>query len=387
MRFLLIAPERRDLSDSSGLSRECMAQRDREGGDSLDLVYRHLEQDFESRFVTREEAQGQDASGLPIGDVRIKRLRRYESMSNVVWALLIETAFDTSALDGSTGRLEDELSAIASEILARSGCRPLLWVSRTLVQTSEPLAHNEERFHNWLDRSHERGRPPAPAFVVEDGTFTVGWGNNLLRGRNPDALLELAEASLVLAQIVWSHVHALSEAAGDALFAGLELARTGAGASERNFADGVERLTEELVIQNMLADEFMHNNQGASLSTQILDTWGFRTFQASTGRRIEDLRGMASDLRARQQNRYQRTVEWILIAIGMVALLDVAVGAVQLAFAGGVTAVPGSGSSSSLLRAIRAFGADGALLFSATSVMALLAGVLAVMRKLRSERR
>lgn len=388
MRFLLIAPERRDPY-SEGLRSPAQFERVTSGPvDATGLIYRHLEQDFDSPYVRRValdcgSAGSQQLSGI---DISVERVRRYESVCGVVWSVLIDVEMAPESLGASTGALEDELSVLAERILTELGSGGLLWVSRTLVHATTPVDSAVEAFHVWLERSDESGRPPGPTYLVDDGTFTVGWGNNLLHGSNPDALLELVEASLILAQILWAHVHELSEAAAKSLLNGIDVTRRGRRAGQRAFTTGVERLTEQLGILHMLTDEFTHNNQGASISTRILEVWDFGAFQDSTRRRIEDLRGMAHDLRARQQSRYQRTVEWTLIIIGMVALLDVAVGAIQLAFAGGVTEVPGSGARVSFLRVVRAFGADSALLVSLILVGALVVGILVAMNHLRSDK-
>jgi hypothetical protein len=389
MRFLLVAPE--DPSDvlrPQGRRGTRRAVRAGERDQVDDLLYRHLEQEYVSSLVEREDlsarAGSRAAHTLMGGEVRVLQVRRYRCLDSVIWTALVEAPMGV-LLDGPTAALEEELSGLAATVFSEHGCRRLLWVSRTLVH--DDADGPDRSFRSWLERSHEQGRPSAPAYVVDDGEFTIGWGNNVLRGRRPDALLELIEASLVLAQILWSHVHGLSEAAGEALLSGIALGSGRDRRGGRAFAAHVETLSEELGIQHMLTDEFTHNNQGAFLSRRILETWGFSAFQDSTRRRIADLRGMASDIRARQNVSYQRTVEWILISIGLVAVLDVAVGTVQLAFSGGVTDVPGEGSALALLTTVRGLGADVALLVSLAVVSTLVVATLAVVTRLRDDRR
>jgi hypothetical protein len=301
--------------------------------------------------------------------------------------MIVESDADVP-LEGSTAALELDLSEFAVATLGVLSAGDLLWVSRTLVHVDADGERGRAlTFRGWLEHAHEQGRPTAPAYVVDDAEFTIGWGNNLLRGRRPDAILESVEASLVLAQMLWSHIYGLSEAAAGSLMAGIALQSGADRRAGRVFAADVERLSHELSLQQMLSDEFTHNNQGASLSTPILDAWGFPDFQRSTRRRIADLRVMAGDLRSRQQTLYQRTVEWVLVAIGVVALLDVAVGAVQLAFAGGVTEVPGQGSTLGFLETIRGLGADAALLVGLAAVSVLVAAVLVVISRLREDGR
>lgn len=388
MRFLLIAPEHRDPCGDDARSEVGLGRHQTARASSSGLVYEHLEQDFTSPFIERAALDCADVGLQQLAgtDVHVERVRRYESVCGVVWSVLIDIEMGPELLGPSTGALERQLSALAERVLTELGCDSLLWVSRTLVHQETPGSSESAAFHSWLERTDDSGHPAGPSFVVDDGAFTVGWGNNLLFGKDPDALLELVEASLVLAQFLWAHVYELSEAAAAALLTGIAIAQRSSRAAQRSFTADVERLTEELGIQHMLTDEFTHNNQGASISTRILEVWGFGPFQESMRRRIEDLRGMAQDLRARQQSRYQRTVERVLIIIGMVALLDVAVGAIQLAFAGGVTEVPGSGEAVSVLRSVRTFGADGALLLALGSVGVLVLGILVAMGRLRSDR-
>jgi hypothetical protein len=390
MRFLLVAPE-----DPSIVLRLSPGQRRSRGatpaadGTQVDaLLYRHLEQEYVSSLVERQDLEAPAgfpaANALLGGEVSVLQVRRYRCLDSVIWTAVIE-APTADLLDGPTAGVEEALSSLATAVFSQHGCGRLLWVSRTLVHDD---AHGPDRsVRGWLERSHEQGRPSAPDYVVDDGEFTIGWGNTLLRGRCPDALLELVEASLVLAQILWSRVHGLSEAAGDALLTGIALGHGRDRRGGRAFAGRVESLSEELGIHHMLTDEFTHNNQGAILTTRILETWGFSAFQDSTRRRIADLRGMASDIRTRQNVSYQRTVEWILIAIGLIAVLDVAVGTVQLAFSGGVTDVPGEGSTLALLTTIRGLGADVALLVGLAVVSLLVVATLAVVTRLRDDGR
>ena len=387
MRFLLIAPERRELGDwkrtgSPGGTRA----RDSVGPSGL--LYLHLEQEYRSKYLepTVPELPSDSAQRLADEGIHLEWIRRYSSPSGIVWSLLVDVAFD-AALVGSTAELEEYLSCLAARILPDVGSKGLLWVSRTLIVKTGGPEHLLEAFAGWLERSHEDGRPTEPTYAIDRASFTVGWGNNLLCGCDPDTLLEVVETSLVVAQFLWAHVHALSVGASDSLVAGISLGRDGGREVEVNFFDRVELLTEELGIEHMLADEFTHGNQGAAIALRILRAWGFDEFQESTRRRILDLRGLAGDLRARRQGVYQRTVEWVLIIIGMVALLDVAVGSIQLAYAGGTTVIPGSDQSVSLLGLVRRVGADGSLLIGLIAVVIMLAVVAALVASIRTDRR
>ena len=390
MRFLLVAPEDPRIDDGAARARA----RDRlpipTAMRSPGLLYKDLEEDYVSALVECVELEvprTPSTHALSDGDARVVRVRRYRSVAGVVWTTIVESDADVP-LEGPTTRLESELSELAVSALGVHGAGDLLWVSRTLIHVdADGERDRAPTFRGWLERTHEQGRPTAPAYVVDDAEFTIGWGNNLLRGRRPDTILESVEASLVLAQMLWSHIHGLSGAAAASLMAGIALQPGADRRAGRVFAADVERLSHELGIQHMLTDEFTHNNQGASLSALILEDWGFPDFQRSTRRRIADLRAMAGDLRSRQQTLYQRTVEWILITIGMVALLDVAVGAVQLAFAGGVTEVPGDGSTLGFLETIRGLGADATLLVGLAAVGVLVVAVLVVITRLREDGR
>lgn len=81
---------------------------------------------------------------------------------------------------------------------------------------------------------------------------------------------------------------------------------------------------------------------------------------------------MAEDAQARRQRSYQRTVEMVLASIGMLAILDVSVAVIQLAFSGGVGVVPGGGSRLGILSSVRMLGADGALIVGAGAVLVLI---------------
>lgn len=388
MHFLLIAPERRELGDWKRTGRSWGGIRARHAVRPSGLLYLHLEQEYVSEYVERTVPGLPHDSAQRLADegVHLEWIRRYSSPSGVVWSLLVDVVSDAPFV-GSTADLEADLSRLATRILSDVGSEGLLWVSRTLIVKTVGPEHQMETFAGWLERSHEDGRPTESTYAIDGASFIVGWGNNLLYGCAPDALLELVESSLVVAQFLWAHVHALSVGASDSLLAGVSLARDGGRQAEVDFSDRVELLTEELGIEHMLADEFTHGSQGAALAPQILRAWGFGEFQESTRRRIFDLRGLASDLRARQQGAYQRTVESILIVIGMVALLDVAVGSIQLAYAGGTTVIPGSDRSISLLGLVRRVGADGSLLIGLIAVGTMLVAVATLVARLRTDRR
>lgn len=369
LQFLLIAPEDREPDLGAGPRRVPATERAEHR--SPELRFRDLEQEFDSRFYARTDVPTDRSpyrQAILGRDARISRVRQHSGPAGVVWSLLVDVDIDELP-DPSTAELETQLSSLTVTALGALPQSQLLWVSRTLVV--DAAASRDLRFDRWLERTDRGGRSAVPAFAVAEGELIVGWGNCLLRGEEPGSLIDMVESSLVVAQLLWAHLVAISESAGSTLLDSIDRGE-GTLARPGPFVRKVEMLSQELSIHHMLTDEFMNNSQGAIAAPTILQTWGFRDYEESTRRRIADLRRMAEDAQARQQRSYQRTVEMVLASIGMLAVLDVSVAVIQLAFSGGVGAVPGGGSRLGILNSVRMLGADGALVVGAGAVLVLI---------------
>lgn len=385
MRFLLVAPEDPDVRGAAGRPRD-------DGSDGVPvrprpgLRFSHLSQAYSSAHVRMEEvaapvATADASSSVGAAVATLRHLRRYRSPVGTVWTLLVEMDPPPPLAKG-TAELEEDLSALAARTIGSCGGGTPLWVSRTLVDGSD---RDAEDVAAWLSRADAGSGDAPPTFPVPGGEFVIGWGNCLLRGPDPEPALPTIENSLVLAQMLWAHLHSISEAAGATLTAGIALDHRRDRTGARALLADVRALTNEVALGEMLADEFTHNNQGARLAAPILGTWGFEPFRTSARRRLADLRAMADDVRTGREGRYQRTVEWILLALGMLAVLDLLIAVLQLAFSGDVDAVPGDGGRLGLLDALRAVDADASLALGVLVVAGMMIAAIALSSR-RGER-
>ena len=263
----------------------------------------------------------------------------------------------------------------------------LRWVSRTLLMDPDEDLGDDRFLDEWMGS----GLPETDGFVtapgaVRTGSFSAGWGNNVYRG-NADAgdpaFLQTVEG-LVDAQAIWTVIADLDTALRDLV--------TDREQPISHDLEELEALKERHMVLRTGLVEYSARMQGlrAAVAGELLTRWG----QAERLREIREAFNDMGELLATSVNRskevYQTLVERLLAVIGVVALADVVLGVVQLAFAGGIDDVPGTRTprvAPRILDSVRATPSDDLLLVTLLIFLGTAAVLFAVLHVLKQPRK
>ncbi|MGH3433514.1 MAG: hypothetical protein ACRDQB_11835, partial [Thermocrispum sp.] len=215
--------------------------------------------------------------------------------------------------------------------------------------------------------------------------LTVGWGNNVLDAdANLTSLLRtrLIEG-LVDAQVLWGQLDAIAQRSADLI---RTYRQPGNGKRRELATRQVDDITKDLATHNLYYDELLLNVQGTRkhVAVATLRSWGYPTLLDRVSRRVTEIERVAQQEAENNRRRYQGIVEAVLLAIGLVSLLQLLLALVQTAFSGGVDQVPGGRDRLSIMEFLR--GVDLDLAIWLTSAVTMLAFVGIVLLKRRGSR-
>lgn len=243
------------------------------------------------------------------------------------------------------------------------------WVNRTFVSAGATVPPN------WL-------APPEDTEQVvlrADGhapVLTVGWGNNVLDSDVTGLLRTRLLEGLVDAQVLWGQLDAIAQRSAD-LIRGY---RALPGGKRRESAtEQIDDLTKDLAGHNLYYDDVLLNLQGTRkhVAVALLRSWGYPTLLDRVSRRVNEIERVAQQEAENNRRRYQGIVEAVLLAIGLVSLLQLLLALVQTAFSGAVEQVPGGRDRLSIMEFLRRVDLDLAIwLTSAATVLAFVGIVL-----------
>lgn len=248
------------------------------------------------------------------------------------------------------------------------------WVNRTLIAPADEVPAD------WLAPAEEtelvilRANGHSPE-------LTVGWGNNALSTDDGLATIRtrLLEG-LVDAQVLWLQLDRIAQRSAE-----LIRAYRAPGAKGRHVAhEQVDDIAKALAAHNLYYDEVLLNLQGnrKQVAVATLRSWGYATLLDRVTRRVGEIERVAQQEAEIRRRSYQGIVEAVLLALGLVSLLQLLLALAQLAFSGPVDAVPGQREGFSIMEFLRRIDLDVAIwLTSAATVLAFVGIVLLKRRR------
>lgn len=325
------------------------------------------------RFTSRIEYQvnflAQEWEPLPLPAT--KDGMSFENLWSVLLASQHVMVADITTDLKPSVKLEQEsneiMSAVARETMPGSEPR---WVARQMLVDS-PLDVPVD----WMQAT---GIPVEVAAAGEEpSTVIAAWGNGIVE--NWDGLSEAQQLEvrrgLVDAQVIWSDLTIVSDAtladSSDLFFTGEDEFPIRELDAKRTTTEGA---AARIARHNLLRDELYFNVQGIrrDVAEQLLEAWRHPEAVGRVSRRVEEMR-QTVELRAQERSkRYQSAVETVLLALGLLTVLDVAIALLSLAFSGADRS-PGEGSPLGLLSVLRATNTDWILLGSLLVIISLTA--------------
>jgi hypothetical protein len=250
------------------------------------------------------------------------------------------------------------------------------WVNRTLLATADKVPAN------WL-------APPDDCEQVVlrmDGhspVLTVGWGNNVLAADVPVTGLvrtRLIEG-LTDAQVLWGQLDVIAQKSAELIRAYRAPAD---GQKRRELAtEQIDQLTKDLATHNLYYDELLLNLQGTRkhVAVATLRSWGYPTLLDRVSRRVNEIERVAQQEAENNRRRYQGIVEAVLLAIGLVSLLQLLLALVQTAFSGGEDRVPGGQDRLSIMEFLRRIDLDLAIWLTSAATLLAFVGIVLLKRR------
>ena len=241
-----------------------------------------------------------------------------------------EAEVNTPVDGASVSTVERALSrAVSAYVQRHIHAEPAVsWVNRTFIAEGATVPAN------WLAPAEDTEQVVLRA-AGHSPVLTVGWGNNVLdadRQVSGKVRTRLTEG-LVDAQVLWAQLDAIAQRSAALIRAYRE---TPDGKRKQLASGQVDDITKDLASHNLYYDELLLNVQGTRkhVAVATLRSWGYPTLLDRVSRRVSEIERLAQQEAENNRRRYQGIVEAVLLAIGLVSLLQLLLALVQTAFSG-----------------------------------------------------
>lgn len=309
------------------------------------------------------ERSGGEAVQVSLSDIRL---------IHVAGQVFVTAGATVDAESCPIDSLEQALTgAVATMAAERWHKVRVKWVSRTRIADASTM-HD-----NWMlpDEDIQRvdvGSDSAHRILV------LGWGNNQLEtGASIDDAIEAQLlAGLIDAQLLWgqlAEIDGSSESIIKAYGEGHQEMLQGAGSFEAS-----RKLSRQMALHHLYYDRVLLNLQGVrgSVARAVLKSWRYPDVSKRILHRVREIDQLVQQEDQNSRRKYQGLVENVLLAIGVISLVQLVIALAQMAYTDGVVTDPGTGSRLSLLRDLRNANLDVVVLASIMVALLLFGWIL-----------
>lgn len=248
------------------------------------------------------------------------------------------------------------------------------WVNRTLIAAPADVPAN------WMV-------PPDDTELVvlrsngDSPELRVGWGNNVLAAEVDGLVRTRLLEGLVDAQVLWGQLDVIAQQSA-ALIRAYRAPEQ--GRKRRQLAtEQIDGIAKALAAHNLYYDELLLNVQGTRrhVAVATLKSWGYPTLLDRVSRRVNEIERVAQQEAENNRKRYQGIVEAVLLAIGLVSVLQLLLALVQTAFSGGEERVPGGRDRISIMEFLRRIDLDLAIWLTSAATLLAFVGIVLLKRR------
>lgn len=302
-------------------------------------------------------------AAVRLQDIRLVRL---DEQSILTASALVDRTL------ASAGVLENMLTTAVEQLVAETwlGAR-VHWVNRTLV------AANAQDAGDWMLCDADNQQVDISARSARR-VLTLGWGNNLLEIAEAvdEALESQLLAGLVDAQFIWVQLDAIAVSSGDFIKA------YSGGRREvlqgRRSAEMAGQLSRQMARHHLFYDKVLLHLQGVrgSIARSALHAWRYPDTSRRILHRVREIDHLVQQESESGRRRYQELVENALLALGVIALVQLVIALIQIAYTGGVVPAGPGNARFSLLSLLKAANTDGVIVTSMVMAVALFAWIV-----------
>jgi hypothetical protein len=306
---------------------------------------------------------GSDAVQVSLQDVRLVR----------VAGQAFVTARATLAAESCRVDIVEEslTGAVATMVTQRWRGVGVKWVSRTRIVETTRMDDDWMLLDEDTQRVDVGSASAARALVL-------GWGNNQLEtGASIDPALESQLLSgLIDAQMLWVQLDEIagsSESIIKAYGEGHQEMLQGAASFEAS-----RQLSRQMALHHLHYDKVLLNLQGVrgSVARAALKSWRYPDVSKRILHRVREIEQLVQQEDQNSRRKYQGLVENVLLAIGVISLVQLVIALAQMAYTEGAVTDPDTGSRLSLLRDLRNANLDVVMLASITVALLLFGWIL-----------
>lgn len=309
------------------------------------------------------ESAGRVTAQVSLQDVRLVR----------VAGQAFVTARASLAAEGRrVDQVEEALTAaVVAMVVQRWHGVGVKWVSRTRIADAGVVDDD------WMLQDEDTQRVDVGS-VSASRILALGWGNNQLEAGEPiDAAVEAQLLSgLIDAQMLWVQLDEIagsSESIIKAYGEGHQEMLQGAGSFEAS-----RRLSRQMALHHLYYDKVLLNLQGVrgSVARAVLKSWRYPDVSRRILHRVREIDQLVQQEDQNSRRKYQGLVENVLLAIGVISLVQLVIALAQMAYTEGVVTHPDTGSRLSLLRDLRNANLDVVVLASIMLALLLFGWIL-----------
>lgn len=279
----------------------------------------------------------------------------------------IATSASFDSPHAAAGTVECALTTAVERLVAeRFPGISVKWVNRTLItKTTDEL-------DDWLLRDADSQRIEIGSRSVSQ-VLTLAWGSNLLEAVNGlDASAERQLiAGLIDAQFIWVQLDSIavsSELMIKAYSGGHQEMLRGARSFEK-----VRHLSEQMALHHLFYDKVLLNLQGVrgNVARAALKSWRYPDLSERILHRVREVDHLVQQEGENSRRQYQELVENVLLALGVISLVQLVISFAQTAYINGVIKGTGDGADFSVLRFLRNADLDRVLMTSVVLALSL----------------
>lgn len=294
------------------------------------------------------------AAGTPALELRDIRLVRMDEQSILTASALVDRAAASADI------LEGMFTTVVEQLVEEKwpGAR-VHWVNRTLV-TADAQDADDWMFCDTDSQRVDIGSKSVPRVL------TLGWGNNVLEtpGAIDEALESQLLAGLVDAQFIWVQLDDIAVSSGNFIKA------YSGGHREvlqgRQSAEMAGALSRQMARHHLFYDKVLLHLQGVrgSIARGALHAWRYPDTSRRILHRVREIDHLVQQESENGRRRYQELVENVLLALGVISLVQLVIALVQIAYTDGVVTDGQGGARFGLLRLLKAANTDGVIVAS-----------------------